>query len=42
MEKLKVDKVMISMQGKDSDHYDTLKKIVSKKKIKVMIVKKRR
>lgn len=42
MQELKVDKVVICKQGEDSENYQTLKKIVNKKKIKVIIVKKRR
>lgn len=42
MEKLKVDKVIICNQGKESQNYETFKNIVEQKKIKVIVVKKRR
>lgn len=42
MEELKVDKVIICKQGEDSENYQTFKRIVKEKKIKVMVVKKRR
>ena len=42
MEELKVNKVIICKQGKDSENYQTFKKIVMEKKIKVIVVKKRR
>lgn len=42
MEELKVDKVIICKQGKDSENYKSFKKIVKKKNIKVIVVKKRR
>lgn len=42
MENLKIDKVIICKQGKDSENYQTFKKIVNERKIKVIIVKKRR
>ena len=41
MEELKVDKVVISKQGEDSENYQKFKKIVNEKKIKVIVVKKR-
>lgn len=42
MENLKVDKAIICKQGEDSENYQTFKKIVNEKKIKVIVVKKRR
>ena len=42
MEKLKIDKAIICKQGEDSENYQTFKKIVNEKKIKVIVVKKRR
>ena len=40
MEELKVNKVIICRQGKDSENYQEFKRIVNKKKIKVIVVKK--
>lgn len=40
MEELKVGKVIICKQGKESENYEIFKKIVKDKKIKVVIVKK--
>lgn len=40
MEELKVDKVVICEQGKDSYNYEKFKRIVKEKKIKVIAVKK--
>lgn len=42
MQELKVDKVVICKQGKDSENYRMFKKIVKGKKIKVIVVKKRK
>ena len=42
MEELKVDKIIICNQGKESQNHETFKKIVEQKKIKVIVVKKRR
>jgi len=42
MEKLKVKKVIISGQGKESSNYEKFKQIVNQKKIQVIEVKKRR
>lgn len=42
MQKLKVDTVIIYKQKEDSTNYQTFKKIVNEKKIKVVVVKKRR
>lgn len=42
MEELKIDKIIISKQGKNSENYENLKKIAKKKKIKIILVKKRR
>lgn len=42
MEELKVGKVIIYKQKEDSENYQTFKKIVNEKKIKVIVVKKRR
>lgn len=42
LEKMKVENVIISKQGKDSENYQRFKKIVKEKKIKVIVVKKRR
>lgn len=42
LEKLKVDKVIISKQGEDSENYEEFKRIVNNKKIEVIVVKKRR
>lgn len=42
MEELKVDKVIICKQGKESENYETFKRIVKEKKIKVIGAKKRR
>lgn len=42
MKKLKVEKVIICKQGKDSENYETFKRIVKEKKIQVIVVKKRR
>lgn len=42
MKELKVDKVIICKQGEESENYQTFKKIVMEKKIKVLVVKKRR
>lgn len=39
LNELKVEKVIISMQGENSQNYESFKKIVKKKKIKVIIVK---
>lgn len=39
---MKVENVIISKQGKDSENYQRFKKIVKEKKIKVIVVKKRR
>ena len=41
MEELKVEKVIICKQGKDSENYKIFKKIVKEKNIKVIVVKKR-
>lgn len=41
LEELKVDKVVICKQEKDSDNYQMFKEIVNKKKINVIVVKKR-
>ena len=40
MEKLKVNQVIISKQGEDSENYRKLKEIVKEKKIKVQVVNK--
>ena len=42
MEKMKVSQVIICKQEKDSENYQTFKKIVNEKRIKVIVVKKRR
>lgn len=42
MEELKVKQVIINRQEKNSENYETFKKIVKKKKIRVSVVKKRR
>jgi len=42
MENLKVKKVIISRQGKESLNYQKFKQIVNQKKIQVIEVKKRR
>lgn len=42
MKELKVDKVVICKQGKDSENYQNFKRIVKEKRIKVILVKKRR
>ena len=38
MEELKVEKVILSKQGEDSENYQKFKEIVKRKKIKVQIV----
>lgn len=42
MEKIKVEKVLISKQGKKSHNYEKFKKVVSEKKVQIMVVQKRR
>ena len=42
MEELKVEKDIISKQGKDSENYQRFLKIVKDKNIQVIVVKKRR
>jgi len=42
MENIKVDKVVICKQGKESENFKRFKEIVKRKKIQVMVVKKRR
>lgn len=42
MENIKVDKVIICKQGKDSFNFEKFKKIVKEKRIKVIVLKKRR
>lgn len=42
MENLKVERVVISRQGKESLNYEKFKEIVKEKKIKVSVIKKRR
>ena len=42
MEELKVEKVIISKQGEDSENYQEFKRIIKERKIQVIVVKKRR
>lgn len=42
MEELKVKQVIMNRQGKNSENYETFKRIVKEKKIRVIVVKKRR
>lgn len=42
MKKMKVNKVIICKQEKDSSNYEDFKKIVKQKRIRVIVVKKRR
>lgn len=42
MENLKVERVVICRQGKESLNYEKFKEIVKEKKIKVSVIKKRR
>ena len=42
MENLKVERVVICRQGKESLNYEKFKEFAKKKKIKVSVVKKRR
>lgn len=42
MENLKVEKIIICAQGKESSNYEKFKDIAKEKKIKVITVKKRR